>query len=262
MASNVMALSVEPQFEAATCDKHGEYMSRVTYIMGKEFRTNCPPCTEARREAEAKAEREHQARQDQYALERRIGSALIPKRFVGKSFDAYRAESAGQVRALTKCRAYAEGFREHLHAGRCLILTGKPGTGKTHLAAAIADHLVRTTRFIPLYRTVSGLLQYIKGSYDNRSDYSEAEAFESLTKPHLLIIDEVGATKPTEFELATLFCVINSRYEQQLPTLIVSNLMPAELSQAIGDRCVDRLREGGGIALVFDWESARAEVGR
>lgn len=121
---------------------------------------------------------------------------------------------------------------------------------------------MRSTRFVPLYRTVSSLLQYIKGSYDNRAGYTETEAFESLAKPHLLIIDEVGATKQTEFELAVLFSVINGRYEQQLPTLIVSNLMPAELSQAIGDRCVDRLREGGGIALVFDWDSMRAEVGR
>ena len=85
----------------------------------------------------------------------------------------------------------------------------------------------------------------------------EAQAFAALVTPHLLVIDEVGATKPTEFELATLFNVINGRYEQQKPTVIITNLKPSELAEAIGERCVDRLREGGGIAVKFEWASAR-----
>jgi DNA replication protein DnaC len=258
--ATVTSLNCHAGNETEVCEHHGEFAQRVTRILGKEFRTGCPDCSSLRKQAEADAERAEEARQKQEALERRIGSALIPRRFIGKTFSGYRAEGADQARNLAKCQGYANDFRENLAAGRCLILTGRPGTGKTHLAAAIADQLIRETRFVPMYRTVSGILQYIKGSFDNRATYSEAEAFESLTRPHLLIIDEVGATKPTEFELATLFGVINGRYEQQLPTIVISNLMPTELAGAIGERCLDRLREGGGVALIFDWASARSGI--
>src|SRR5690606_12608951 len=104
-----------------------------------------------------------------------------------------------------------------------------PGTGKTHLANAIAGHIIVNCGATAVYRTVAGILQHVKGSYDSRSEYTEAEAFSSLIEPSLLIIDEVGATKPTEFEQATLFNIINGRYEEQRPTIVVSNLMPEEL---------------------------------
>ena len=79
-----------------------------------------------------------------------------------------------------------------------------------------------------------------------------------------VILDEIGASKekPSDFELATLFTIINSRYEEMRPTVIVTNLPPKELPAAIGDRCVDRLRENGGIVLGFDWESARGRMER
>ncbi len=136
-------------------------------------------------------------------------------------------------------------------------MTGTPGTGKTHLAAAIAGHVIASHNATAVYRTVGGLLQFIKGSYGPQAEYTEAEAFASLVEPSLLIIDEVGATKPTEFELATLFAVINGRYEAQLPTIVISNIDAKELGAVLGDRSVDRLREGRGIGLVFEGASAR-----
>lgn len=258
MASEPITLATDGEtVQQAVCETHGAFEQRVTRIFRSTFRSNCPICTRQREEQE-RAERERkQAADEQRAFEQRLGSALIPLRFCSKYFDDYQAENDGQRRALTICQQYAENFREHFRAGRSLILSGKVGTGKTHLACAVANHLAAEGRYIPMYRTVSGLLQYIKGSYDNRSGYSELQAFSALVTPHLLVIDEVGATKPTEFELATLFNVINGRYEQQKPTVIITNLKPSELAEAIGERCVDRLREGGGIAVKFEWGSAR-----
>ncbi|RMP16060.1 hypothetical protein ALQ26_03708 [Pseudomonas amygdali pv. lachrymans] len=69
----------------------------------------------------------------------------------------------------------------------------------------------------------------------------------------------MGATKPTEFELATLFAVINGRYEEQLPTIVISNIDAKELGAVLGDRSVDRLREGRGIGLVFEGASERSK---
>lgn len=258
MASKPITLSTDGQtVERAVCETHGPFEQRITRIFRKEFRSNCPQCVKVREEQDQADKQRKLAAEQKRAFETRMGSALIPLRFTSKSFDDYRADGDGQRRALYMCQSYAENFAEHFREGRSLILSGKVGTGKTHLACAVANYLASEGIYMPLYRTVSGLLQYIKGSYDNRSGYSESQAFAALVTPHLLVIDEVGATKPTEFELATLFNVINGRYEQQKPTIIITNLKPSELADALGERCVDRLREGGGIAVKFEWGSAR-----
>lgn len=244
--------------QPATCEKHGQYTAMLTKHSPEP--SGCPVCAAERQAEQDRIDRQAEAARNAAArLERKLGATLIPKRFQARTFDGYKAETPKQIRALTVCREYAEGFQSNYDAGRCLLLLGKPGTGKTHLASAIAAHISRTTSHAAVYRTVSGILQFVKGSY-GESDYTEAEAFAGLIEPGLLIIDEIGATKPTEFEQAVLFQVINGRYEEQKPTIVVSNLMPTELPAVIGERCVDRLREGGGIALVFDWPSMRASL--
>lgn len=243
----------------ADCQQHGEFIATLT--KHREDYSGCPACAEhdqRRRDALERGEQQKQHAVER--LERRLGNALIPPRFAGKSFADYRVAGGRQTSVLNACQDYAQRFDEHRAAGRCLLLLGNVGTGKTHLGAAIAAHVVREHGGAAVYRTVHGLMQFVKASFGRDSEYTEAQAYERLIAPALLVIDEVGATKQTEFEQAALFNVINGRYEQQLPTVIISNLMPAELPAALGDRCVDRLRENGGIALVFDWGSERARA--
>ncbi|MCS3467113.1 DNA replication protein DnaC [Pseudomonas sp. JUb42] len=244
--------------QPAKCETHGEYASVIRKT--SDTPSGCPECA-----AEAQALRDQAEQQAMYArmaeqrLERKLGASLIPKRFMGKRFADFHAATEGQKANLDKCVEYAEQFPQNLEDGRCIVMTGTPGTGKTHLATAIAGHIIVNHNATAVYRTVGGLLQFIKGSYGDRAEYSEAEAFASLVEPSLLIIDEVGATKPTEFELATLFAVINGRYEEQLPTIVISNIDAKELGAVLGDRSVDRLREGRGIGLVFEGASERSK---
>jgi DNA replication protein DnaC len=71
----------------------------------------------------------------------------------------------------------------------------------------------------------------------------------------------VSKEQPSDFELTTLFAIINGRYEQMRPTVVISNLSGDQLPLAMGERCVDRLREGGGVVVPFDWESQRGKEG-
>jgi DNA replication protein DnaC len=256
------------EYKTAKCDIHGEYQSRVMKFGSV---TRCTPCLdcfeiqvkeqEKRDTLQREAEYLERAAQNKIdAMERKIGNALIPKRFKGKTFEQYIVESPEQQKALDACKEYAFNFDEHYAVGRCLILFGNPGTGKTHLAASIADYLVTETKHTAIYRSLFSILQAIKNTYGNDAESTEREIFETLESPSLLIIDEIGATKSTEFELATLFALINARYEAQVPTLIISNLDAKDLAGAIGDRCVDRLREGGGRALRFGWDSMRSNL--
>lgn len=259
-----------PEYENANCDQHGDYRLTVfRNIGGGVSRSPCPECSKTTKAEEELARMAQQKidseaariKHEQKRLEEKIGSALIPKRFQGKTFEQYKAESPKQQRALDACKEYALNFDAHFDAGRCLILFGNPGTGKTHLAASIANHLVTETKHTAIYRSLFTILQTIKNTYGNDAESSESDVFKTLESPSLLIIDEIGATKSTEFEIATLFALINARYEAQLPTVIITNLDAAEISSAIGERSADRLRESGGKAVRFDWDSMRSRAG-
>ena len=249
--------------QPAECEKHGKFDQKVTVILGRELRGGCPECLRAiaiEREESAKAEKAYELR---LSLARKLGDALIPKRFLNRTLDNYQVEHDEQRRALKFCRHYVATFDQIREVGRCMVLIGKPGTGKTHLGVAMANELLHKTPRTAVYRTVGAALQAIKATFDRKSERSESDILASLINPDLLVLDEIGVSKeqPSDFELTTLFAIINGRYEREAPTVIISNLGAGELGRAMGDRCVDRLREGGLIVVPFEWESQRGKEG-
>lgn len=239
----------------ARCETHGSFIASTLRDGGH---TGCPACASQRQAVIEEREREEMRRQAVAArLERLLGQALIPERFKTRTFENYRAANKGQSVALNACRQYAEHFPQHMATGRCLMLLGRVGNGKTHLAAAIAGVVVEEHRRNVLYTTVARVCQQVKASYGKEASLSERAALDLFRTPDLLIIDEVGASYGTDFERMVMFEVINARYEDVKPTIVISNLDVAGLTAALGDRTVDRLREGEGEAVVFNWESAR-----
>lgn len=255
--------SVAGRIEPAECEKHGPFEQKVTMLMGKALRSQCPECariTKEQRDARAEAE---QALNIRLAISRKLGDSLIPKRFADRSLANYQVQNKGQAEALRFCRHYVKTFAQIAETGRCMVLLGKPGTGKTHLGAGMANDLMRNTSHSAVYRTVGAVLQAIRATYDRANEATEASILASLIEPSLLVLDEVGVSKeqPSDFELTTLFAIINGRYEQVKPTVVISNLSPEQLPGAMGERCVDRLREGGMIVVPFEWESHRGKEG-
>lgn len=251
------------RIQPATCETHGDFEQKVFPVLGKELKSACPECSRITREKSEAAEQANKAMEIRMAMERKLGAALIPKRFASKTLDGYIATTAEQRKALNTCRRYAAEFKQIAEAGRCLLLLGKPGTGKTHLSVAIANEIMARSSATAVYRTIGSVLQAIRATYDRTSDQSESQILSSLISPSLLILDEIGVSKekPSDFELTTLFAIINGRYEELRPTVIVSNLDGQSLPAAIGERCIDRLREGGVIVIPFEWESQRGKEG-
>lgn len=222
----------------------------------RPIQSRCPACS-----AEARAQ-EDARKQAEIAAERRrrvetlFGRSGIPARFKDRTFDGYVAKEQGQRLALNVCRKYAEGWAEKKAAGTSLVLTGSPGTGKTHLACAIASHVVSENLDSALFATVSAMLRAIKETYRKDSARSEQDVIDRLMEPDLLIIDEVGVQVGSDHEKLLMFEVLNGRYQDMRPTILISNLPVDELENFLGHRVMDRYRECGAV-LAFDWASHR-----
>lgn len=239
-----------------TCAKHGTYEARTANILGRVITGRCPACTAEEEAREAERAKRDAAAKANARIESLLSRSGIPPRFQSRDFDNYLAEEEGQQRALRVARAYADEWDTMRKRGTCLIFSGEAGTGKTHLACAIANAVIRRGS-AALFMTVSDAMRAIKRSYDRDQGVSESDAIAALVEPHLLILDEVGMDYGTEHSKALLFDLMNKRYEQLRSTIVLTNLDAAALREYFGERIMDRLREGGGKFLPFKWESHR-----
>ena len=141
------------------------------------------------------------------------------------------------------------------------MLMGEIGTGKTHLACAILQCIVRNQGFSGLIVTAESITQAVTDSFRNNSGPSKTDLVNELASVDLLVIDEVGvhSVRPgKDFTPSLLHEVIDRRYQLVKPTIMVSNQKPEDLHSFIGPRAADRLRENGGLLAPFTWKSARS----
>lgn len=239
----------------ALCPTHGPFAAHR--ICGNIW-SRCPTCS-----AEAGAKREARRQVEEHALKaaqlaKRIQQAGIPERFADRSFADFSATTKGQKKALAFAREYAEGFSSVLETGRCALFVGCVGTGKTHLAAAIAFHVIREGR-TAVFTTTQRAIRRVKDTWRRGCDESESEAIAALSCPDLLVFDEVGVQFGSDAERMILFDILNDRYERRLPTILLSNLDAGGVKSCLGERIFDRLREDGGQLIVFDWGSYRGQ---
>lgn len=199
-----------------------------------------------------------------------VGSGITP-RFAESTFATYRANTPAMIQALETCRGYADNFGEHFQAGRNLLMCGNIGTGKTHLASGIVQHVIRQHGAVAVITTADEIIRVFKRSMARDSGYTEGDVINELASFDLLVIDEIGAQKGSEYELGVLHEIVDRRYQMVLPTVVVSNL-PAtskqdadgkptpSLEQYIGARALDRLRENKALLVGFTWASARGRT--
>ena len=239
------------------CKKHGKQTVTEYYFGGK---AKCPKCEEERL---AQEEKEYKEREEREKKERRrkmiennIGRSMIPGRFKQHSFDSFKTDTPEREKKHKQCLEYAEKFEQMEELGRCLIFCGKTGTGKTHLSCAIANHILQKG-CTALFMSVVDAVAKIKETFKSSSDETERQAISWFLNPDLLILDEVGVQFGTDAEKMILFRIINKRYEEMKPTILISNLAPKELNDFVGDRVMDRMKENGGMILNFDWKSHR-----
>ncbi len=199
-----------------------------------------------------------EALRDQETPEQRWLDAGIPPRFVAATLDNYQVENEGQRAGLAWAKSYAASFDDALCSGTSALLCGRTGTGKTHLAAAIAKHVADRGCSVR-FSTVQRAIREVKDTWGREATVSTGDALKRFTKPDLLVLDEVGVQFGSDTERIILFDMLGERYDFVRPTILISNLPKPEVAQFLGDRVVDRMRENGGRHLVFAWDSYRAK---
>ncbi|MDK4689672.1 ATP-binding protein [Kingella negevensis] len=243
-----------------TCNIHGiEYLE----IVYPRYKTICPECRkdkEREREMAEKAAAETVQKQAHMArIDERMGYSRIPPRYQHKTVKAYQVDASNtqQIRNVEAVKDYAYEFTRGTHSGRNLAMLGNAGTGKTHLACAIGNHVIRNCGGQARFSSVAEINRLVREAKSYSSTVSESEVIEAFSAYDLLIIDEVGVQSGTEAESRALFDVFNERYQNLKPTILISNLDAADFVAAVGNRIADRIKEDGGEFLFFNWESAR-----
>lgn len=246
------------------CEEHGDFQNQlVESFLGGAVWHGCPRCHfDARHSADDSIYKPAIAVQAARQLNIDLLASGIPPRFRESTLASYRATTkpSQQIVALRQCREYAEGFEQHWKVGRSMMLLGEVGTGKTHLGCAVAQYVIREHGAFARYTSALAIIRDIKATFGKASEVSEHQVYDSLQKPDLLVIDEIGVQHGSDFERQVLFEVINSRYERLQPTIAISNLSILGLRKCLGDRAVDRLTDAGGPAVLFNWASARGEA--
>ncbi len=238
------------------CGSHGDTLHHVAFLDDKAIRKTCSECGKEHAIRKEKEAQQSKQREESEELRRLFRMSGIPKRFQKKMLWNYIPNNDGAKKVHRVCERYSEKFDDRFENGGGLILCGKPGTGKTHLAAGIGLEAL-ADKYRVEYNSAINIIREIRNSYKKDAQKTESELIERFVNIDLLIIDEVGVQYGTDSEKIILFDVINGRYNNVKPTIIISNLNLTELKGFIGERVVDRMREGGGAVLSFDWESAR-----
>ncbi len=200
-------------------------------------------CPEAvARQAQDTIERAHYAAtKRQHRAKSLFNRADIPPRFAGCTFDTYPANRATRtaVQAIIKWSKEGPGS---------LLIHGPYGTGKTSLAVSCLRARVEQDETDALFLTAPGLLDRIRRTYEPRksrdsSEATEADVLDAVLHASLLVIDDLGAERPTDWVQEKLFTVINHRHDQMLPTVFTSNLDPEGLAKHLGERIAWRIVE-------------------
>lgn len=167
-------------------------------------------------------------------IESILGKSGIKKRYLSRTLDSFSV-TAENKRSFEVATDYITNFREYFTQGKGLYLEGPCGTGKTHLAIAIALAIINTG--VPVIcKTSIDILGDIKRCYERNSEVTEEEVLEAYKTVDLLIIDDLGKEQVTEWSVPVLYSILNERYEALLPTIITTNYNTTALAEKLSVR--------------------------
>ena len=188
-----------------------------------------------------------------------LTAARIPRRYEHCELASYTTDFPGADRSLEFAHLSALKFAQEYDPrdGTGLLIIGKIGTGKTHLAVGITKDLILNKGISCLFYDYRELLKEIQNSYNPTVKTTELDVLRPVFETDVLVLDELGAVKPTEWVWDTVSLILNSRYNDNRTTIITTNFedqpaagvngsvsiaRAATRSETLGDRIGERMR--------------------
>ena len=177
-----------------------------------------------------------------------LAEAGIPPRYRKCNFSTFVTyPNEDLLRAIQKARAFAEAFPV---VEKGLLLIGRPGIGKTHMAVATLREVVLEKGARALYFDTRTLLSTIRSTFNPVTRTSEAEVLDRVMGAELLVLDDLGAERTTDWVEDTMNLIVNTRYNDRRPTIFTSNYKDNpddsdldSLRVRVGIRMYSRLKE-------------------
>lgn len=247
-SSDPLGIMDRMEMVSGVCDRHGAF---TTFrLVGTEAHT-CPKCfDESLRQQTAAAKF-----RDLVAHLQAVSH--VPARYANTGFSNFVVSSQRQRVAVDTITKFMRAVRDAAASPvwQTLLVSGGVGTGKTHLACALANNLI--SRGVGVrYTTTQDMLADIKRAYstDGITEASQIERY--VHGSTLLILDEADVTRGTDNDVTLLFAVLNGRYNAGLPMAVICNQPADELAAFLGDRSASRLMERA-TTVACDWADHR-----
>jgi DNA replication protein DnaC len=188
-----------------------------------------------------------------------LAAARIPRRYEHCELASYTTDFPGAHPSLAFACVSATRFSQEYDPrdGTGLLIIGKIGTGKTHLAVGITKHLILNKGIACLFYDYRELLKEIQNSYNAAVQTTELDVLRPVFETDVLVLDELGAVKPTEWVWDTVSLILNTRYNNNRTTIITTNFedqpaagangsisptRAATRTETLGDRIGERMR--------------------
>lgn len=176
----------------------------------------------------------------------------IPEKFKDSTLDNYSATLPKQKDIIKHLKTFLESPD---NVG--LLMLGNPGTGKNHLVTAMMKEIIQKRARSAVITKVAKMIREIKDNWISKST-TEQSIIDKYVKPYLLVINEIGLQFGSDTERAYFAEIIDDRLEALKPTILIGNVNLAQIQGFVGERVIDRFRDGGKI-LVFGWDSHRGK---
>lgn len=213
-------------------------------------RSTCRSCADQKL---AQAQIDHNKAVNLMVREKHFAGSMLPARHETSGFKNYLVEHDEQRIAKLGCHDFAKDQVKGIK--RNLIMVGRTGTGKTHLACAVARNVLDARKYVR-YITSEDMANEIANAW-TKPDDSEASAIYRFTEYDLLILDEYGLHDQYEKRLALVHKVLYSRYDAKKSTMLISNWTIEQLKENLGDRLWSRFQHDGLTIVNCNWADQR-----